>query len=360
MPWFLVAGLLVSVCVSAAPPPEKRRGRMIRTDVERTETTSSFRWSLSPSPDSRPRLFFEEVSLITLHKVNIHQVVVELPADAEANPAGIEYRVVPGETMKGETFTVQHSQIAGPLAQETFLVNDVPMTTDEAGVAIDENQTLLRLFDDLSTTEVTVRAHHARLGSVLLPLTRNIMKRYVAGDKPPANLAQTDVLASLGLDFVPKRTGGRQGVTMSAKVPESIRAGEPFDIALTVSNQGDMATSSLLGRTFSRFPWLHGRLFYIGGVEPGQSRTFTRRFIVPADAKGGTVFGGLGFWDIMGTMTNQGIVLKMDMEGAPEKPAESGKAAEPATEGAPADKAGEPAPAAAKAEPTEPAEPTAQ
>lgn len=366
MPWLLVASLLLSVCVSAAPPPEKRRGRLIRTDVQRTETTSSFRWRLSPSPDSRPRLFFEEVTLLTLHKVNIHQVVVEIPAATEANPAGVEYRPVPGETMEGETFTVQNSQIAGPLAEEIFLINDVPMTTDEAGVAIDENQTLLRLFDDLTTTEVTVRAHHARLGSVLLPLTRNIMKRYAAGEKPPANLAQTDVLASLGLDFIPKRTGGRQGVTMSAKVPENIRAGEPFEIALTVVNQGDMATSSLLGRTFSRFPWLHGRLFYVGGVEPGQSRTFTRRFVVSADAKGGTVFGGLGFWDIMGTMNNQGIVLKMALEGAPEKPAaenapaEPGKPAEPATEVKPPEPAKAVEPAPAPVEPAKPAVPTAQ
>jgi len=346
MPWLLVASILFAVCTSAAPPPVKRRGRLVRTEVQRTEETSSFRWHLSPSPDSRPRLFFEGVSLVTVHKVNIHQVVVEVPATNEANPGGIEYRPVPGESMEGETFSVQNSEVTGPLGSETFLINDVPVTTDEAGVATDTDQVLLRLFDDLSTTEVTVRAHHPRLGSVLLPLTRDVMKRYTDGTKPPNNLKQTDVLASLGLDFIPKRTGGRTGVTMTAQTPEKVRAGESFSVTLTVANAGDTATSSLLGRTFSRHPWLHGRLFYIGSVEPGQSLTFTRRFAIPADAKGGTVFAGLGFWDILGTIPDKGIVLKMELQGAPPKPA---------AEAAPAKPAVVPAAAVTPAEPAVPA-----
>ncbi|MDX9978495.1 MAG: hypothetical protein RBU25_00475, partial [Lentisphaeria bacterium] len=52
MPLLLVACLLFGLCVSAAPPPAKRRGRLLRVDVRRTEETPSFRWRLMAGTDA--------------------------------------------------------------------------------------------------------------------------------------------------------------------------------------------------------------------------------------------------------------------------------------------------------------------
>lgn len=317
MPLFLVACLLLGLCVSAAPPPAKRRGRLLRVDVRRTEETPSFRWRLMAGTDSLPRLFFEEVVVRVTHKVNIYQTVIEVPASAETNPAGVEYRVVPGELIEGETFAEQQSQVVGPIAGETFLVNEVPMRTDEVGVAVDGDQTLLRLFDDLTVTEVSVRASHPKYGSMLMDISRQVMKRYPQ-DTPPANLGHTDLLASMGLDFLPRRSSGRDGVTMTVQMPERVRAGESLDVVLTVANGGGTATSSLMGRSFSRHDWLTGRLFYVGSVPPGESVTFTRRFQVPATAKGNLAYGALGFWDLHGAIPNKGLVLQTTIEAIPQ------------------------------------------
>lgn len=331
MPLFLVACLLFGLCVSAGPPPAKRRGRLLRVDVRRTEETPSFRWRLMAGTDSLPRLFFEEVVVRVTHKVNIYQTVIEVPASTETNLTGVDYRVVPGELIEGENFAEQQSQVVGPISGETFLVNEVPMTTDATGVAVDRDQTLLRLFDDLTTTEVSVRARHPKYGSTLLDVSRQVMKRYPQ-DTPPANLGQTDLLASLGLDFVPRRSSGRDGVTMTVQMPEKVRAGEFLDVVLTVSNAGGAATSSLLGRSFSRHDWLHGRLFYVGSVAPGESVTFTRRLQVPANAKGNFAFGALGFWDLNGTIPNKGLALQTTVEAVPQPEADpepEAKAEEP-------------------------------
>jgi hypothetical protein len=204
------------------------------------------------------------------------------------------------------------------------------MTTDAGGVAIDETQTLLDLFDDLSVTNAVVRASHKTRGGVLLKLTRNVLKRYTGEAKQPEDLKNTDLLASLGLDFEPKRTSGRKGVVMSLEAPDKLEPGQSFDLALTVSNQGTVETSSVLGRIFSRQEWLHGRLFYIGSVQPGTSLTFSRHFVVPTDAKPGLAFAGVGFWDLLGTIPNKGIVLKMELVPAPGgAPAKAEPAAQP-------------------------------
>lgn len=322
LPLLLVAGILFGLCVSAAAPPVKRRGRLLRVEVLRTEEVPSFRVRLFPSSDSNLRLFFEEISQRIVHQANIYQTVIEVPAPQDINPSGVEYRVVPGELIQGETFAVRESEIVGPIAGETFLVNGVEMTTNETGVATDSRQVLLRPFDDLTVTELTLRARHERFGTAQFNVSRHVMKRYPADTGPPENLSQTDLLASMGIDFLPRRGSGREGVAMRVHIPETVRAGEVLEIALTVENQGDTATSSLLGRLFSRHEWLHGRLFYVGSVAPGESLTFARRIPVPAEARDGTAFAALGFWDLLGTIPDKGMVLRTAIEAVPAPPAE--------------------------------------
>jgi hypothetical protein len=116
---------------------------------------------------------------------------------------------------------------------------------------------------------------------------------------------------------------------MSVKMPEQVKAGEFLDIALTVTNGGGTPTSSLLGRTFSRHEWLQGRLFYVGTVAPGASVTFTRRIQVPADARGGVVFGALGFWDLLGTIPGKELALQSVVEAVPQPEAKAGPQAQP-------------------------------
>jgi hypothetical protein len=310
----LAAALLLGLLpLSAQPQPEKRRGRLDHVEVQNTRRISSFRWSLQPSPDSCPRVFFEGLELVTLNKVRVYQVVVEKPVPKKEGEEEMAFVVVPGEFMRGEEFAEQSSEPSGPLGGETFVVNGVTMKTNADGVATDTGQTLVALFDDLSVTEKVVSAKHSKRGNVLLKLTRNVVKRYEPGREQPEDFVHTDILSSFGLDFAPKRTSQRDGVSMALAAPASATPGQEFELTVTVTNNGSGETSSVLGHTFSRYPWLHGRIFYFGCVQPNTSKTFTRRILVPEGTKPGTAYAGIGFWDLLGTVPGKGIVLKMEL-----------------------------------------------
>ena len=318
----LVAAVLQSPPTVGAPPPIKRRGTQLRTELVRTVTKPSFRWHLAPSPDSSPRLLFEGIDLVTLHQAHIYQAVTEVPrGGGEPDAPRIQYKDIPGEVIRGEEFTKQTFEITGPMANATFVVHGVPMVTDDAGVATDTSQSLLTLFEDLATTTVTVAARHDKAGMILLTLSRHVLKRYNKDVGPPGSLPKTDLLASMGLDFEPKRSSEREGVTMAVTAPERLKPGQNFALTLTVTNRGKAETSSFLGRTVSGGPWLHGRLFYIGSVPAGTSLAFTRRFTVPEEASGGMVFGGVTYWDLLGTLKDKGTVLKIPLDGPPRTPA---------------------------------------
>ncbi|MBT3286749.1 MAG: hypothetical protein HN849_17490 [Victivallales bacterium] len=318
----LVAALLQSLPTVGAPLLIKRRGAQLRTELVRTVTKPSFRWRLAPSPDSFPRLLFEGIDLVTLHQAHIYQAVMEVPrGGGEPDGPRIEYKDIPGEVIRGEEFTRRTSEITGPLANTSFIVNGVTMVTDDAGVATDTSQSLLALFEDLAASTVTVAARNDKAGLILLTVSRHVLKRYNKDMGPPGSLPKTDLLASMGLDFEPKRSSEREGVTMAVTVPDKLKPGQSFNLTLTVTNRGRNETSSFLGRTVSGRPWLHGKLFYIGSVPSGTSLAFTRHFTVPEDANGGVAFGGMTYWDLLGTLKDKGTVLKLPIDGPPRSPA---------------------------------------
>ena len=315
---------------SADPLPVLRRGELLRTEKVRTETTASFRWRLAPSPDSYPRLLFEAVDLVTLYQAHVYQAIEEVPrGGGEPDAPRFEAKPIPGQTIRGEEFSRQAVETAGPMANTTFMVNGVPMETDDGGVAIDSTQSLLALFEDLATTSVPVHAKHEEAGTMSLRMTRHVLKRYDPGVGTPDNLGETDILASLGLDFEPKRSSEREGVAMEVVLPGPVSPGQAFEVSLAVTNRGPSETSSFLGRTVSGKPWLHGRLFYIGSVPPGERRIFVRRFAVPADARTGLVYGGITYWDLLGTIKGKGTVLKLIVESPAQAPAEPAPPAAP-------------------------------
>ena len=64
----------------------------------------------------------------------------------------------------------------------------------------------------------------------------------------------------------------------------SYRAGDVAVLSLKVTNVSKAdGIYRLLGRTVSRWPWLDGKMLYIGDLEPAESRVVSRRLVVPED-----------------------------------------------------------------------------
>ncbi len=296
----------------------RQRGKQIRVETRKTLRKSSFTCELAPAGGSYPRFRFGLVDLITRHEVPIYQALLEIRNEDERDRTKIEYRILPGEEIEGEMSLRHEKEDMGPAKNMDFRLNKMPITTDAAGFYSDTDQRILALFDDLRLREVTASVTHAEMGRISVPLERNLVLPARRGGRPPAkrpSLAQ-DVLSAMGLDFEQKRQSGHDGLVCRLEAPRRIRPGERVRITVHATNTGKLPVSSLLYRSFSRHAWLNGRMFYLGGIEPGRSRTFFRVFDVPADFPRDGLFAALGCWDILGPVP--GAKMRLYFEAVPQ------------------------------------------
>jgi hypothetical protein len=194
--------------------------------------------------------------------------------------------------------TLPENQVA--FANETFRIDGIDCTTDKDGRVVDAHQRLLAPFDQIAHNSTEIVVTHAAMGEKKIVITRDLLKKptsiqkAVAEDAPPAY----DVLESLGLDFTQLRQNGKDGLVISYKVPESVKAGETVKITIDIANHGTLPIGTVLIRAFSREPWLNGKMFYFGNIQPGKKVSFMRLVTLPE--RKDTIFYAVGFWNVLG------------------------------------------------------------
>jgi hypothetical protein len=270
---------------------------------------------------SYPALLFRRLERLKQHEMRIYEVVVEEKStDAETGREAVTYRVSPGDELPGETSTRETTRDLGPCADEPFVVNDISVRTNAAGLYVDSAQRLLLPFDDLTVMEVDLKVRHQEMGTVTARISRCLVLRWDP-ERPDdrLKLLQTDLLVSLGADFEPLKSVGREGLRVRVTMPETIRPGQDVTIRVEATNEGKRPVSCLVGRLFSRHPWLSGINVYLGNVPPAESREFERLVRVPDSAAPGGVFGVFGFWDILGAAKEsaQALSSRIVTETAP-------------------------------------------
>jgi hypothetical protein len=281
----------------------RRRGQYLRTEVLRTDAEKTYSCTLAPTSGSYPALLFRRLERLRQQEVRIYEVVVEeKTTDAETGRDGVTYRVSPGDELRGETSVRETTRDLGSCADELFVVKGISLRTNAAGLYIDSAQKLLLPFDDLSVNVVDLEVRHQEMGTVSIRISRYLALRW--DTKRPderQKLMQTDLLMSLGADFEPLTSVGREGLRVRVSMPETIRPGQEVTVRVEVTNGGTRPVSCLVGRLFSRHPWLSGINVYFGNIPAGRTREFERLVRVPEDALPGYVFGAFGFWDILGS-----------------------------------------------------------
>jgi hypothetical protein len=328
-------GILAWAAPAAAQDPAgsqlRRRGQFLRTEVLRTESEPTFTCTLAPTSGSYPVLLFRRQERSRQHEVRIYEVVIEeRETDAETGRDGINYRVLPGEEVRGETTTRESSRDLGPFSEASFAVNGIPVRTDRGGLYVDTAQKLLAAFDDLSVNVIDLEIRHAEYGAITSRMSRYLALRWQ--DKPPEErlrLVQTDLLVALGADFEPVTPASRDGLQLTVSLPDSLTPGQECVLRVEARNGGSRPVACLLGRVFGRHAWLSGVNVYLGNVPPGSRREFERVVRVPDDAAPGPVFGVVGFWDILGPLKDAARPLSCVIAGTPTPPAVPPAAAGP-------------------------------
>lgn len=318
----LLAGWVLIGTASAQGQTEsaRRRGQYLRTEVLGTDAEQTYSCTLAPTSGSCPALLFRRLERLKQQEVRIYEVVVEeRTTDAETGRDAVNYRASPGDELRGETSTRETTRDLGPCADEPFVVNGISLRTNAAGLYVDSAQRLLLPFDDLSVHTVDLEVRHQEMGTVTTRISRYLALRW--DTKRPderLRLVQTDLLVSLGADFEPLASVGREGLRLRVAMPETIRPGQDVTIRVEATNEGKKPVSCLVGRLFSRHPWLSGINVYLGNVPPAGTRDFERLVRVPLDAEPGCVFGVFGFWDILGTVKESAQALTSRIVPAPQ------------------------------------------
>ena len=215
--------------------------------------------------------------------------------------------------MAGERFTKSEVIDQGPFANETFRIDGIDCTTDKDGRVVDAHQRLLAPFDQLAHNSSEITVIHAAMGEKKIVITRDLLKKptaiqkAVAEDAPPAY----DVLESLGLDFTQLRQNGKEGLVISYKVPESVKAGETVKITIDIANHGTQPIGTVLIRAFSREPWLNGKMFYFGNIAPGTKASFTREAVVPDDKRTEVSHVAFAEWNLLGNQPEKTQTFKI-------------------------------------------------
>ncbi len=303
----LVPGLVLAVLLSSCatpPPPTPYPGRVVGHRVVSTEERRAFSAELASSPDSRLRIKFTDLRLLTIREVPVHEKMLEYKIDDSGDRSALRHEVVPDEFIEGPEQVRNETRVAGPLAGQALTLNGRPIRTGADGVFVDETGYVLSLFDTPFRRDVVLTFHCEGRTDVALRVTR------------------AELLASLGVDPAVGKAGPRGALRFRVEFPESVRAGALMVVRVTAVNRESTPVWRVEGRLFSRVPWLGGKSFYFGRIDPGSNRVFERRIQVPPTAPAGTYYALLAFMDWLGpnTVRNVPVALRV-LPATPDRPA---------------------------------------
>lgn len=120
-----------------------------------------------------------------------------------------------------------------------------------------------------------------RRATVLQAAAGLIAEREAAEDRRVA-----EAFAALGVDWSAGRNPPVPSVAIRVDLGEdgALVAGEAEEVKLKITNTGDAPLWRISATTSSEAPWLDGREFYVGRLEPGEERTVIQRVLVQEGA----------------------------------------------------------------------------
>lgn len=302
---------------------DKCRGNFLRTEIRKTEKREQYDCSLKTTSTSFPSIQFKRQTLFTYHEIRIYETLertlVEGDSTTPKTTGSYQYRLLPGEFWEGESNVRTELKDSGPFANESFLINGQALQTDAEGTIIADAQSglaILEFFDNLNTRQLDLEIEHVLLGNRKLTVYRTMPRRPKTDEKTLDENTMNDLLVSFNLDFYQRLTEPeRQKLKVEYFLNTlEIEPGKPFTIIIKISNQGERETSCLLGRLFSREPWLNGKLFYFGAVPPGKAQIFSRTFLPDTGLKVDHCYAALALSDSWGELPRLQQNLKIPVD----------------------------------------------
>ncbi len=264
--FILVSSLGMVPAIWAAEVSQAYRGDLLGKERVATESNPFINAEFIGLREGNLAFLFRRMDLQVILERPIYQKVMVTRNDDDMQSTGIRI-VVPGETLEGPVESRQENVELGLLADASVQFDGMSGRTNREGVFIDSDQTILAIFDNLKVNRHTFIITNLRHGNCKVELTR------------------LEMYAKLDIDYDETRSSHADQLVGEVEWDRSsYRAGDVAVFSLKVTN-GSKAEGiyRLLGRTVSRWPWLDGKMLYIGDLEPAESRVVFRRLIVPDD-----------------------------------------------------------------------------
>lgn len=280
---------LTAACGCVRTVPTVYRGPLHHAEPETLKTEPGCEIALLPAADGVPVLGFRRRDLVTEREIQYYEKWLLHMDPAERDPARQRRELVPGEFIRVESPSRTVPRDRGPLAGGEARIDGRRVRLDSQGRHRDTDEMILRLLDTARLADNT-----------------EIELRITPPDCAPQDVRFTrrQVMEALGLALENPAGTSEEGLTGALRVEPAPAPGQTVTLTVTLTNGGPRPAAWVTARTFSRHPWLNGRCFYFGLVRPGESRSFSRRILLPAELPAGeALHGTVGIWTVDSSAT---------------------------------------------------------
>ena len=279
-----LAGPLGAGCVLAAlagcqtQTAEVYRGRQLRTETVREVPAPYLRPMPWGATGGDIQFQIEHWARVRIYERPVYEAVNRYANPNDLNRDHIRHEPIPNKELFGDIEERVQKRRSGVLANAAVQCLGAPTETDERGILSIDAERVLKHFDDPTRKTLSVDFIHPKYGRFETELTREAL------------------LALYGIQSQPdkSRDSHTEGVKFSVAHTKMARQGETVTFEVKATNEGAKPAFGVRARLFSRRPWLNGRFFYIGDLDPGQSQSFKRTLEVPTDAEPGDGYAQIG------------------------------------------------------------------
>lgn len=294
-PAILAAGM-VSVLLAGcqSDPPEVFPGHTLRTERVREERRPYLVVAAKGAEDQEHFVWQMDVwEAVHVHERPIHQKMHVYANPDDVNREHYRYEPVPGEEMPGDVQVRIEKRHVGPLAEARVRCLGGTYTTSADGLLRVDAEAVLQPFDDPRRDAIQCRLQTRSHETVEQTITRQ------------------DMLTAMGIDGrrSPGARSDASGLELSLEAPETVPPGQRVPLTIKGTNNSRGAVYEVRARAFANHKWLDGKTFYLGTIQAGETRGFTRYVTVPPGAEAETLFAQVGVRHAEGPLKEKALRL---------------------------------------------------
>ncbi len=269
-------------------------GKLLNKDLISTESDPVIDLKFKGTENGFLAFKFRHLDRVTIKEIPIFEKLVLVRIKGANNEPG-EQRLVPDEFIHGDIIVREEIIDNGPVASEDFMYLGVTTRTDLKGILLDDREKILSLFEDLQHQSSTLQFANKRLGIQELTLTR------------------AQIYQELGIFYESRINSREENLSIGGVLDQATYApGDTAKLSVSARNEGDEGVVyRVLARSVSRWEWLDGKMFYLGDINAGEKKLFSRFFPIPDDTAEGDYYLRIGGNEYSGAKPQHRMIFKI-------------------------------------------------